>query len=49
MIEVSTSANEVLHKKPAPDVFLSSFEKLEKIYGKPDVKWVVGDGKTDII
>lgn len=49
MIEASTSANEVEHKKPAPDVFLSSFEKLEKIHGKPDAKWVVWDWKTDII
>lgn len=49
MIEASTSANEVVNKKPAPDVFLSSFEKLEKIHGKPTEKWVVGDGKTDII
>lgn len=49
MIEVSTSANEVTHKKPAPDVFLSSFSKLEKLYGKPNQKWVVWDGKTDII
>jgi beta-phosphoglucomutase-like phosphatase (HAD superfamily) len=49
MIEASTSANEVVNKKPAPDVFLSSFEKLEKVYGKPSEKWVVWDGKTDII
>lgn len=49
MIEVSTSANEVINKKPAPDVFISSFEKLEKIHGNPMEKWVVGDGKTDII
>ena len=32
MIEASTSANEVTRKKPAPDVFLSSFAKLEEIY-----------------
>ena len=49
MIEASTSANEVIHKKPAPDVFLSSFARLEELYGKPTQKWVVWDGKTDII
>lgn len=49
MIDATTSANEVVHKKPAPDVFLASFEKLEKIHGKPTEKWVIGDGKTDII
>ncbi len=49
MIEASKSANEVEHKKPAPDVFLSSFWKLEELHGKPDVKWVVWDGRTDII
>jgi beta-phosphoglucomutase-like phosphatase (HAD superfamily) len=49
MIESSTSANEVEHKKPAPDVFLSSFAKLENLYGKPTQKWVVWDGKTDVI
>ena len=49
MIDATTSANEVVQKKPAPDVFLASFEKLEKIHGKPTEKWVIGDGKTDII
>ncbi len=49
MIEASTSANEVVNKKPAPDVFLSSFDTLEKLYGKPTEKWVIWDGKTDII
>jgi beta-phosphoglucomutase-like phosphatase (HAD superfamily) len=49
MIEASTSADEVTHKKPAPDVFLSSFLKLEEKYGKPTEKWVIGDGKTDVI
>lgn len=49
MIESSTSANEVQNKKPAPDVFLSSFEKLEELYEKPTQKWVVWDGKTDVI
>ncbi len=48
MIDASTSANEVEHKKPAPDVFLTSFVKLETLYGKPTHKWVVWDGKTDI-
>lgn len=41
MIESSTSANEVQNKKPAPDVFLSSFAKLEEHYEKPTQKWVV--------
>ena len=41
MIEASTSANEVIHKKPAPDVFLSSFARLEELYGKPTQKWVI--------
>ncbi len=49
MIEASTSADEVIHKKPAPDVFLSTFQKLEQLYGKPEKKWVIGDGKTDVI
>lgn len=49
MIEASTSANEVIQKKPAPDVFLASFAILEKLYGKPTQKWVIWDGKTDII
>jgi beta-phosphoglucomutase-like phosphatase (HAD superfamily) len=41
MIQASTSANEVEYKKPAPDVFLSSFAGLEKLYGIPDQKWVI--------
>ncbi len=49
MILASTSANEVVNKKPAPDVFLSTFSKLEAISGIPDQKWVIGDWKTDII
>lgn len=49
MIEASTSANEVMYKKPAPDVFNASFAILEKLYGKPSQKWVIWDGKTDII
>ena len=49
MIMASTSANEVEYKKPAPDVFLSSFARLEELYGKPIQKWVVWDGKTDVI
>lgn len=49
MIETSTSANEVIHKKPAPDVFVASFAILENLYGKPSQKWVIWDGKTDII
>jgi beta-phosphoglucomutase len=49
MIDATTSADEVIHKKPAPDVFLSSFQQLEDIYGTPDVRWVIWDGKTDVI
>jgi beta-phosphoglucomutase-like phosphatase (HAD superfamily) len=41
MIDTSTSADEVKNKKPAPDVFLNSFHKLEKVYGVPDEKWVI--------
>jgi hypothetical protein len=41
MIEASTSANEVVNKKPAPDVFISSFNTLEKLYSKPSQKWVI--------
>jgi beta-phosphoglucomutase-like phosphatase (HAD superfamily) len=49
MIEASTSANEVTNKKPAPDVFIATFKKLEQKYEKPSIKWVIGDGKTDVI
>ena len=49
IVEASTSANEVINKKPAPDVFLKSFEVLEEKYWKADIKWVVGDWWSDII
>lgn len=48
IIVASTSANEVEKKKPNPDVFLASFDKIEKIYGKPDNTYVVWDGWSDI-
>ncbi|MEI6118440.1 MAG: hypothetical protein WCP92_04305 [bacterium] len=41
IIVASTSANEVKNKKPHPDVFLSSFSKIEEIYGIPDEKYVI--------
>jgi len=47
LVTANTSADEVKHKKPHPDVFLSSFSKLEKVYGTPDVKYVIGDGRSD--
>lgn len=49
IIGSSTSANEVKNKKPAPDVFINSFKILEENYWKPNEKFVVGDGKSDII
>ena len=48
IIVASTSANEVKNKKPHPDVFLSSFSKIEQLYGKPDIKYVVGDWWSDM-
>ena len=48
IIVASTSANEVKNKKPYPDVFISSFNKIEEIYGKPDEKYVVWDGRSDM-
>lgn len=49
IIEASTSANEVKNKKPAPDVFINSFKILEEKHWKSDEKFVIGDGKSDII
>ncbi|MFA6256665.1 MAG: HAD family phosphatase [Candidatus Absconditabacterales bacterium] len=48
IVIASTSANEVERKKPYPDVFLSSFSKIEKQYGAPDDKYVIGDGWSDM-
>ena len=48
IISASTSANEVEKKKPNPDVFLSSFDQLKKKYGRPDQKYVIGDGWSDM-
>jgi beta-phosphoglucomutase-like phosphatase (HAD superfamily) len=41
IIVASTSANEVKNKKPHPDVFLSSFRKIEEVYGAPDIRYVI--------
>lgn len=49
IIEASTSANEVSNKKPAPDVFVNSFEILREKYWDPKEKYVVWDGKSDMI
>ena len=48
IVVASTSANEVKNKKPNPDVFLSSFSKIEELYGKPDVKYVIWDWWSDM-
>lgn len=48
IIVASTSANEVERKKPYPDVFLSSFSKLEKLYWTPDAMYVIGDWWSDM-
>ncbi len=48
IITASTSANEVERKKPHPDVFLASFEKLEKLYGNPEITYVIWDGRSDM-
>lgn len=49
VIEASTSANEVKNKKPAPDVFINSFDILKRKYWEPEGKYVVWDWKSDII
>lgn len=48
MIIASTSANEVERKKPHPDVFIASFDKIQSIHGAPDQKYVIGDGWSDM-
>jgi len=48
IIVASTSANEVKNKKPHPDVFLSSFRKIEEIYGVPNSKYVIWDWWSDM-
>lgn len=48
IVTASTSANEVENKKPHPDVFLSSFDKLEKQYWIPEIKYVIWDGRSDM-
>ncbi|EKE30042.1 MAG: HAD-superfamily hydrolase, subfamily IA, variant 3 [uncultured bacterium (gcode 4)] len=48
IIMASTSANEVMNKKPNPDVFLSSFDKLEKIFWISELRYVVWDGWSDV-
>ena len=49
IIDASTSANEVVNKKPHPDVFLRSFEQLEKKYWKSIERIVVWDWWSDVI
>jgi len=49
IIDASTSANEVVNKKPYPDVFLKSFEQLEKKYWKSIERIVVWDWWSDVI
>lgn len=46
-IEYYTSADEVEHRKPAPDVFLRTFEKMWA--GEWTQKIVIGDGKSDML
>lgn len=48
IIIASTSANEVEKKKPHPDVFLGSFNKIENIYGTPEIKYVIWDWWSDM-
>ncbi|MCK9272151.1 HAD family phosphatase [Candidatus Gracilibacteria bacterium] len=48
IVIASTSSNEVEKKKPNPDVFLTSFKKIEDLFGIPDNKLVIGDGWSDI-
>lgn len=48
IIEASTSANEVLNKKPNPDVFEKSFKTLENKYWIPEKKYVVWDWWSDV-
>lgn len=48
IIIASTSANEVERKKPHPDVFIASFDKIQDIHGAPDEKYVIGDGRSDM-
>lgn len=48
IITASTSANEVEKKKPHPDVFLNCFKKIENIHGKSEIKYVVGDWRSDV-
>jgi beta-phosphoglucomutase-like phosphatase (HAD superfamily) len=48
IMRASTSANEVVRKKPHPDVFLATFEKLSSQFDGPDAKYVVGDGWSDV-
>ena len=48
IITARTSANEVKRKKPYPDVFLASFDKLKKLYGAPDETYVIWDWRSDM-
>lgn len=48
IIIASTSANEVENKKPNPDVFSKSFQKIETIFWVSDDKYVIGDWWSDM-
>lgn len=48
ILSASTSANEVQNKKPHPDVFHSTFVKLEASNSVASKKYVVGDGWSDV-
>lgn len=48
IVIASTSSNEVEKKKPNPDVFLTSFKKIEDLFWIPDNKLVIWDWWSDI-
>ncbi len=48
IIVASTSSNEVKNKKPHPDVFINSLNKLEKVYWKADTTYVIWDWRSDM-
>jgi len=49
IILVSTSANEVKNKKPHPDVYQASFDKLVGLDRVPDTTYVIGDWWSDVV
>lgn len=48
IVNSTTSSNEVINKKPNPDVFLSSFKKIEDEFWKPAEKYVIWDWWSDV-